>query len=84
MSPLNSKSIQIPYIWLINVFFLPYSQKDSIEIDQELFNEYKFSIDQLMELAGYSCAVAVAKTYPLKYLSSGCVLVLLVIDYSKT
>ncbi len=33
-------------------------------IDQELFNEYKFSVDQLMELAGLSCATAVARVYP--------------------
>ncbi|WAR29480.1 NNRE-like protein [Mya arenaria] len=32
-------------------------------IDQELFTEYAFSVDQLMELAGYSCAVAIAKGY---------------------
>ena len=30
-------------------------------IDQKLFTEYAFSVDQLMELAGYSCAVAIAK-----------------------
>jgi len=28
-------------------------------IDTELFDEYKFSLDQLMELAGYACAVAI-------------------------
>lgn len=30
-------------------------------MDQELFNEYQFSVDQLMELAGLSCATAIAK-----------------------
>ena len=33
-------------------------------MDEELFNEYKFSVDQLMELAGLSCAHAIAKVYP--------------------
>lgn len=30
-------------------------------MDEELFNEYQFSVDQLMELAGLSCATAIAK-----------------------
>ncbi|XP_054707894.1 NAD(P)H-hydrate epimerase-like isoform X2 [Uloborus diversus] len=42
------------------------SQEESINIDQELFNDYKFSVDQLMELAGLSVATAVAKSYPLQ------------------
>ncbi|XP_017073824.1 NAD(P)H-hydrate epimerase [Drosophila eugracilis] len=40
------------------------NQKEAIDVDQELFNEYKFSVDQLMELAGLSCAHAVAKCFP--------------------
>ncbi|XP_045520478.1 NAD(P)H-hydrate epimerase isoform X3 [Pieris brassicae] len=40
------------------------SQKDAAALDQDLFNEYKFSVDQLMELAGLSVATAVAKVYP--------------------
>lgn len=39
-------------------------QQEAIKIDLELFNEYKFSVDQLMELAGLSCATAIAKVYP--------------------
>jgi len=39
-------------------------QEEAIDIDVELFNEYKYSVDQLMELAGLSCAVAIAKCYP--------------------
>ncbi|BFZ14055.1 hypothetical protein BsWGS_17094 [Bradybaena similaris] len=39
-------------------------QEEAQQIDQELFNEYLFSLDQLMELAGYSCAVAIARCYP--------------------
>ena len=36
-------------------------QEEAQKIDEELFTEYAFSVDQLMELAGYSCAVAIAK-----------------------
>lgn len=39
------------------------SQQQSKDIDEELFNEYKFSIDQLMELAGLSCASAIGMQY---------------------
>lgn len=39
-------------------------QKEAQSIDLELFDEYSFSVDQLMELAGLSCAVAVTKCYP--------------------
>lgn len=41
------------------------NQKEAQEIDEELFSEYAFSVDQLMELAGLSCAVAFAKSFPL-------------------
>ena len=37
------------------------SQEEAQAVDQELFNEYQFSVDQLMELAGLSCATAIAK-----------------------
>ncbi|KAG5842760.1 NAD(P)H-hydrate epimerase [Anguilla rostrata] len=40
-------------------------QEEAQRIDEELFTEYRFSVDQLMELAGLSCATAVAKAYPL-------------------
>lgn len=39
------------------------NQVESINIDKDLFEKYKFSVDQLMELAGQSCAIAIAKTY---------------------
>lgn len=39
-------------------------QDEAINIDQELFNVYKFSVDQLMELAGLSCATAIHKCFP--------------------
>jgi len=38
-------------------------QDEAIAIDQELFNEYGFSVDQLMELAGLSCAHAISDAY---------------------
>ncbi|XP_059835916.1 NAD(P)H-hydrate epimerase isoform X2 [Hypanus sabinus] len=38
-------------------------QEEAQNIDQELFTEYRFSVDQLMELAGLSCATAIAKGY---------------------
>ena len=41
------------------------NQQESINIDKDLFEKYKFSVDQLMELAGQSCAIAIARTYPL-------------------
>ena len=46
------------------------NQKEAIDIDQELFNEYGFSVDQLMELAGLSCAHAISDAYnnKVKYL----------------
>ncbi|PVD36292.1 hypothetical protein C0Q70_03270 [Pomacea canaliculata] len=40
------------------------SQEEAQNIDEELFTRYSFSVDQLMELAGYSCAVAIARCYP--------------------
>lgn len=43
-------------------------QEEAQRIDEELFSEYSFSVDQLMELAGLSCATAVTKGYPLQSL----------------
>lgn len=39
-------------------------QEEAQHIDEELFSEYGFSVDQLMELAGLSCATAVTRAYP--------------------
>jgi NAD(P)H-hydrate repair Nnr-like enzyme with NAD(P)H-hydrate epimerase domain len=39
------------------------NQDEATNIDLELFNEYKFSVDQLMELAGLACAHAIAKEF---------------------
>lgn len=39
------------------------NQQESINVDKDLFGKYKFSVDQLMELAGQSSAVAIARTY---------------------
>lgn len=51
------------------------NQQEAINIDLELFNEYKYSVDQLMELAGLSCATAIAKCYSLESLSDSKILV---------
>ena len=51
------------------------SQQEAINIDLELFNEYKYSVDQLMELAGLSCAVAITKCFSLNQIGNKCILV---------
>ncbi|CAD5205922.1 unnamed protein product [Bursaphelenchus okinawaensis] len=38
-------------------------QKEAAAIDKELFEDYGFSVDQLMELAGLSCAQAIHHNY---------------------
>lgn len=46
------------------------NQEEATNLDLDLFNEYKYSVDQLMELAGLSCATAIAKVYnPNKWVS---------------
>ncbi|XP_063295542.1 NAD(P)H-hydrate epimerase [Pelobates fuscus] len=54
------------------------SQEEAQAVDEELFNEYKFSVDQLMELAGLSCATAIAKAYPISSFTSNLPSVLVV------
>lgn len=44
---------------LIHFYITFLSQKEAQSIDEELFNDYKFSLDQLMELAGLGCAVSI-------------------------
>lgn len=39
------------------------SQNDAINLDRQLFDEYGYSVDQLMELAGLSVAQSIAKCY---------------------
>lgn len=39
-------------------------QADAINLDLELFNDFKFSVVQLMELAGLACAHALASEFP--------------------
>lgn len=51
------------------------SQEEAINIDQELFKHYKYSVDQLMELAGLSCAVAILRCFPIQAKGSNKVLV---------
>ncbi|EUB58793.1 Apolipoprotein A-I-binding protein [Echinococcus granulosus] len=52
--------IQAKCFWLSGLD----SQEEAQKIDEELFTEYAFSVDQLMELAGFSCAVAIYNAYP--------------------
>ena len=56
------RRLNFPHITLRTMKYL--TQEEAQNIDQELFNEYSFSVDQLMELAGLSVAVALAKSYP--------------------
>lgn len=44
------------------IFGIIFSQYDAVALDRELFNFYAFSVDQLMELAGLSCAHAIARS----------------------
>ena len=37
------------------------NQIEAQSIDQELFNEYKFSVDQLMELAGKTNEISILR-----------------------
>lgn len=56
--------LQSRFIHTTNAVNMKYlNQEEATNIDLELFNEYKYSVDQLMELAGLSCAHAVAKCY---------------------
>ena len=52
---LSNMSKQINYL----------NQEQAINVDLELFNDYKFSVDQLMELAGLACAHSIAKVFPI-------------------
>lgn len=40
------------------------TQKEAADLDNELFTEYAFSVDQLMELAGLAVASVITKEYP--------------------
>ncbi|KAM8784381.1 NAD(P)H-hydrate epimerase-like [Rhynchonycteris naso] len=40
------------------------NQEEAQALDEELFNEYQFSVDQLMELAGLNCATVYLQAYP--------------------
>lgn len=41
------------------------NQEEAINVDKELFNEYRYSVEQLMELAGLSCAHSVESCFVL-------------------
>lgn len=52
------------YIQYVTVHSDPHllrRQEEAQHIDEELFSEYGFSVDQLMELAGLSCATAITR-----------------------
>lgn len=57
----------------MNISYL--TQQQAKLIDEELFNDYKFSVDQLMELAGLSCASAIRKIYDDTKKFSNCLVV---------
>lgn len=59
----SSTSIGAPKMKFLN-------QSEAQNIDIELFNDYKFTIEQLMELAGLSVASAICKSFPLNSLSN--------------
>ena len=41
-------------------------QEEAVNLDLELFNDFRFSVVQLMELAGLACAHALASDHPLQ------------------
>lgn len=41
------------------------AQHEAQAIDDELFTQYQFSVDQLMEMAGLACAIGASKSFPL-------------------
>ncbi|XP_065324680.1 NAD(P)H-hydrate epimerase-like [Gordionus sp. m RMFG-2023] len=47
------------------------SQSEAKKLDEELMGEYAYTLEQLMELAGLSCAEAILSCYPLSQLSKG-------------
>ncbi|KAK7073307.1 NAD(P)H-hydrate epimerase [Halocaridina rubra] len=57
----NKLPLKTPAMSMSSLRYL--NQEEAINVDLELFNEYQFSVDQLMELAGLSCAHAIAKAY---------------------
>ncbi|KAF6779317.1 hypothetical protein AHF37_01401 [Paragonimus kellicotti] len=63
---LTITAIQSRCLTMAAISFL--SQTEAQQIDNELFTDYGFSVDQLMELAGLSCATAISKAYPLDQL----------------
>ena len=51
------------------------TQREAQKIDEELFSDYQYSVDQLMELAGLGVASVVLKCFPRDALPSRNVLV---------
>nr|VZH99835.1 unnamed protein product [Spirometra erinaceieuropaei] len=46
------------------------TQEEAQQIDEELFTQCGFSVDQLMELAGLGCATVIEHAYPLESLKA--------------
>ncbi|KAL7064229.1 hypothetical protein AAHC03_04718 [Spirometra sp. Aus1] len=46
------------------------AQEEAQQIDEELFTQCGFSVDQLMELAGLGCATVIEHAYPLESLKA--------------
>ena len=52
-------------LWDFSEFLFVFIRQEAAQnIDLDLFNEYGFSVDQLMEIAGLSCAMALAEVNP--------------------
>ncbi|XP_014833488.1 PREDICTED: yjeF N-terminal domain-containing protein 3-like, partial [Poecilia mexicana] len=51
------------------IFFFSFSKGDAAAIETELLRDYKFGQQQLIELWGQACALAITKAYPLSALS---------------
>ncbi len=61
---INNGLFRAGFLWWFYTGFVGVGKQEAADIDAELFTEYKFSLDQLMELAGLSCAHAIAKSCP--------------------
>lgn len=43
-----------------------FSQKEALAIQHDLYDEYKFTVDQIAELSGLASAIAIARAYPVE------------------
>lgn len=75
ISQILLKFVRRPFSLYCGVKMKYLTQKEAIDIDTKLFNEFKFSLDQLMELAGLSCSHAIFKTFPVGSLKHSRILI---------